>query len=558
MKLPLTKRYIPAVASIAIFIILSHYLTNELISSNNDYAKLINISGKQRMLSQRLVILGANFNKRQTTKAKIELEDALKEIETAHKYLLTKIVTPKMNSIYFENGLDRDLRSYLLNFHDLLIATEKNYVEHTRDYSKFILIQLDSVVKEYERYANEQLEILEKNEFYLMLATLFVLVIEVVFVFTPAANQIEQDTSKLAEKQEYEYNIVESNSTAIIAIDWTGRIITYNIKAQEVFGWTKKEMLGKRNLSFIIPDKHKKSHANSSKKYLTSGESCGIMHTTRELEGLKKDGTIFPIRISFGGKYKPKGSIVTANIADITEEKEREHFMIQQAKMASLGEMLGNIAHQWRQPLSTISTSASGVVVKYKYGVLKDEDIPEHMETIKRNAQFLSETIDTFGDFIKEDKRHEEVILQDKIINILKITETTLKENYIELKNNIDQESPVKLVMATGELSQVIINIINNAKDVLIENQIKNPWIKLGLKKIGKKVILTIEDNGRGIPKEVMSKIFDPYFTTKHKSQGTGLGLHMSQKIIQNSLHGNLYVKNTKNGAKFFIELPIA
>ena len=112
--------------------------------------------------------------------------------------------------------------------------------------------------------------------------------------------------------------------------------------------------------------------------------------------------------------------------------------------------------------------------------------------------------------------------------------------------------------MVTGELEQVIINIINNSKDILLEKEVENPWVKLELIEEKDKVIITIEDNGGGIPESVLPKIFNPYFTTKHQSQGTGLGLHMSYKIITESLNGKLYVKNAKEGAKFFIELPLS
>ena len=111
--------------------------------------------------------------------------------------------------------------------------------------------------------------------------------------------------------------------------------------------------------------------------------------------------------------------------------------------------------------------------------------------------------------------------------------------------------------MIDWELSQVIINIISNAKDILLEKNIKNAWIKIDCIKEENKAIITIQDNGGGISNDILPKIFDPYFTTKHQSKGTGLGLHMSQRIVQENLNGNLYVKNTTDGAKFYIEIPL-
>ena len=147
--------------------------------------------------------------------------------------------------------------------------------------------------------------------------------------------------------------------------------------------------------------------------------------------------------------------------------------------------------------------------------------------------------------------------IQDAIDKSLTIVESSLKSKYIELVNNIDYTQPIKMKLVIGELSQVIINLLNNSKDIIIEKKIAEPWIKLDLIKYDERVVITIEDNGGGIPSDIIHKIFEPYFTTKHQSQGTGLGLHMSYKIIVESLNGKLYVENTKDGAKFFVELPL-
>lgn len=114
-----------------------------------------------------------------------------------------------------------------------------------------------------------------------------------------------------------------------------------------------------------------------------------------------------------------------------------------------------------------------------------------------------------------------------------------------------------KIYISQSEFMQVIINILNNAKDVLLERKVNDPWVKINHIFENDSVIITIEDNGGGIKEDILPKIFEPYFTTKHQSQGTGLGLHMSYKIITESMNGNIYAKNTNNGAKFFIKLPL-
>ena len=242
---------------------------------------------------------------------------------------------------------------------------------------------------------------------------------------------------------------------------------------------------------------------------------------------------------------------------EVEKNRQNELRLLEQSKMAAMGEMIGNIAHQWRQPLSIISTAATGAIIQKEWGVLSDKDLKKNLELIDENSQYLSKTIDTFRDYLKEEKEYQEVIVQTRIKKALNIIQSSLDNNYIELIHNLDEIEPIKIKLVVGELSEVIINIINNAKDAIKERAIKNSWIKIHLETVDNRVTISIEDNAGGIPTNILPKIFDPYFTTKHKSQGTGLGLHMSYKIVNESLNGKLYVKNTKYGAKFFIDLPL-
>jgi PAS domain S-box-containing protein len=239
------------------------------------------------------------------------------------------------------------------------------------------------------------------------------------------------------------------------------------------------------------------------------------------------------------------------------ENLERDKVLFEQSKNAQMGEMIGNIAHQWRQPLSVISTAASGMKISKEYDLLTDEKMYEMVDKILKNTEFLSKTIDTFRDYIKEEKTYKEIVLQDRINNAINIIDASLTNNHIKLINKIDELEPVKMTLIVGELSQVIINILNNAKDVMIQNDVEEKWLKIELIRQDYKAIITIEDSGGGIKEDVLPKIFNPYFTTKHQFQGTGLGLHMSKEIVEKHLNGKLYAKNTQYGAKFFIELPI-
>lgn len=232
--------------------------------------------------------------------------------------------------------------------------------------------------------------------------------------------------------------------------------------------------------------------------------------------------------------------------------------LIQQSKMASMGEMLENIAHQWRQPLSSISVEASSVILDLELSLPIDNDnLKQKMNNIISRSNYLSSTIDTFRNFLKEKKDFTQVVLQDRLKLVYQVIGTVLKDAHINLIHEEKTNSDIKINMVLGELDQVLINIINNAKDILIEKNIVEPWIKIITESSTTEVIISIEDNAGGIPEHIIDRIFEPYFTTKHQSQGTGLGLHMSYKIITESLNGNIYVKNTNSGAKFTITLPI-
>jgi len=242
---------------------------------------------------------------------------------------------------------------------------------------------------------------------------------------------------------------------------------------------------------------------------------------------------------------------------NIANEKLKEKYIQEQAKMASIGEMIESISHQWRQPLNTINGLSSLMIRRAEKGKLSQEDIEKYLHTILGQTKHLSETVDIFRNFMKEKKEYKTVILQNRILQALSIVSVPLSDNFINLKVNISQDNPIHIKLVTGELAQVIINIVNNAKDVLIEKHIDNPWVEVRLSQENNNAVISIEDNAGGIPKDVLPKVFERYFTTKDDKKGTGIGLYMSKNIVTHSLHGDIYVKNSEYGAKFFIVIPI-
>lgn len=261
-----------------------------------------------------------------------------------------------------------------------------------------------------------------------------------------------------------------------------------------------------------------------------------------------------------------KGEIVSlvGYITDITLLKEHDKVMFQQAKMASLGEMIGNIAHQWRQPLSTITTAASGLKLHRELKILTNESFLESINAIMRNSNYLSETIDDFKNYIKNNREQENFLLKNIINKNLLLLEGNIKTNHITIIKDFDNE--IELFGRHHDLIQVTMNIINNAIDLLKTKSMNDEkLIFITTQQLSNSISLQIKDNAGGIPEDIMDRIFEPYFTTKHQSQGTGLGLYMSHNII-NNMGGEIFITNLDylhndtqyTGALFTIELPLS
>jgi len=259
---------------------------------------------------------------------------------------------------------------------------------------------------------------------------------------------------------------------------------------------------------------------------------------------------------------------VVVTLEDITQElmrqkelKAKSILLQQQSRLAALGEMIGNIAHQWRQPLSVITMVISGMKVKQDFGIpITDESISEVTDTIMNQANYLSKTIDDFRDFIKNDTIQESFNLSQVINDTANLLDATLKSNYIKLTLTTDDT-----LVYTGEpnqLSQVIMNIVNNAKDAFTEKNQKHKEIVIKSWQDDHSIKIEVTDNAGGIDEEIKEKIFDPYFTTKHQSQGTGLGLFICSNIIQKYFDGKITIEDVEEkieedvytGTKFIIE----
>ncbi len=233
---------------------------------------------------------------------------------------------------------------------------------------------------------------------------------------------------------------------------------------------------------------------------------------------------------------------------------EKDHLLNQKSRSASMGEMIENIAHQWRQPLNILALVIQDIYISGQLGTLDADKLEENYSKANNVLQYMSQTIDDFRNFLKESDSIEVFALDDIFQSIEHIMIPSLKVHNISI--TLPHADGLHIEGNRNEFLQVILNIIKNAQDAIISNNIKKGTIAVTATKVDSKIVISIQDNAGGIAPEHIDKIFDPYFTTKHKSQGTGIGLYMSKQIIEKNRDSKLSVSNTKEGANFTIEVP--
>ena len=352
--------------------------------------------------------------------------------------------------------------------------------------------------------------------------------------------------------------ILENAGDAIHILDIDGNIFMFSDSFANSLGYTNDEIT-----KLEVRDWDKEFNSEDIYQLIQNPKTFEAVHT-------RKDGTSFPVEIRTAGVMLDGKMYLYAASRDITERKiaqeqlrQKDMLLYQQSKMASMGEMIGNIAHQWRQPLSLISTTVTGLGVKMELGMQVEQgEMIEELNRVNDTVQFLSRTIDDFQDYLKPQQQNEEFNIKDVIIKNLAMFGKAFENNNIEIIMNFED---IHIKNSQNELLQVVLNILNNAKDALKEIREENRMIFITIYKENKNAVISIKDNAYGVPKNVLPNIFDAYFTTKHKSQGTGLGLYMSYQIITNRFHGMIEVTNDEylyegksyKGANFKIIIPI-
>jgi len=247
--------------------------------------------------------------------------------------------------------------------------------------------------------------------------------------------------------------------------------------------------------------------------------------------------------------------IISRNIyKTVLDNQKKDKLFLKQSKLAAMGEMVGAIAHQWRQPLNTLALQTQFIEDDFEDGLVDEKYLNNYAKESMKMINFMSKTIDDFRNFFTIDKIKKEFSVREKISQTSNMLISQLKSHEIELDSC---ENDFTILGYESEFQQVILNLINNAKDALVENEVNSPKITIDVKTNKDEGIITIKDNAGGIPSEVIDRIFEPYFTTKEQGKGTGLGLYMSKMIIEDNMGAEISVKNEKEGAVFTINFKL-
>ena len=239
---------------------------------------------------------------------------------------------------------------------------------------------------------------------------------------------------------------------------------------------------------------------------------------------------------------------------ELAKNREKDHLLIQQSRLAAMGEMVHNIAHQWRQPLNSLSLIVSNLHDDFRFNTMTPETLDRDVSSVRRLIEKMSSTIDDFREFFRPDREESQFDQVEATRDAIAIIEATLKNNNIA----VELEVPSHPLMVTGfhnQYAQAVLNLLANAKESIMEHKTGDGRIRMTLEEQEGNAVLSVEDNGGGIPEKILPKLFEPYFTTK--DQGSGVGLYMVKMIIERNMRGKVSARNTDHGAKFMLSVPL-
>jgi len=369
----------------------------------------------------------------------------------------------------------------------------------------------------------------EKSDYSLLWKTIFVFIIILLFVVYKNRQLLQYQKKLELAKSETEKSLknfktlIELNVAGILIIR-DKKIKYLNDESVNILGYSLKDELINKDISTIF-----------NKENLSNLHNILAYSDSYEISAISKTKTAIPILLKGQAIEFDNLPSYIISLVDLTDIKNKEEVMLHQTKMASLGEMIENIAHQWRQPLSSISTTSSGLKLQKEFNQLTDKKLNDSLDYITETTKFLSETIDDFQNYLKKDKLKKEFNVLNSIEKVISLIKGSFVNSIITIKKDLND---CLVYSYENELNQVLLNILSNAKDALDSIDEKTKYIYISSHMIEEYAVIEIIDNGGGIEKDIINRVFDPYFTTKHKSQGTGLGLYMTHNIVTDSIKG--------------------
>ena len=340
--------------------------------------------------------------------------------------------------------------------------------------------------------------------------------------------------------------IVDTAIEGIVTIGANGLIETVNGAAERLFGYTHTELLG-RNVAMLMPEPYRSEHDDYLRRYLTTGERR-IIGIGREVTGLRKDGTEFPLHLAVGAASIGDRLFFTAVLRDITQDKDIQMKLAQTERLAAVGELAAGVAHEVNNPINTIINCAQ---------LIADGDDPKsNCQVIAEEGQRIAEIVQDLLRFARDDRdRPQPTSLPEVVQRTLRLVGENWKRHGIAL--TVDVPLTLPLVQARPQqLQQVLLNLLINAKDALVQGHCENRKVVLAAEAVQNGVQFCVKDNGPGIPASLGHRIFEPFVTTKRARGGTGLGLSISKSIVE-GYGGTIGVESTPgHGATFCVWLP--
>jgi PAS domain S-box-containing protein len=373
------------------------------------------------------------------------------------------------------------------------------------------------------------------------------------------SRDLEWNITKRMEVETYYKTLFNVANDAIVLSNDLA-YVECNQKAVEMFGLPREELLTKTILD-CSPELQPDGSRSSDRLATILQDSRNGKQNVFRWSFIRADGVEFPASVGLTSFRLNNRDLVLSSIRDISKRVDAEMQLMQAQKMAAVGEMLGAIAHQWRQPLNTLSTYISSLQAAYYNQVLSKEVVERVVAGASDQITFMSKTIDDFRNFFKPSKTKGPIDLLKAIISAVKLMEAQMRHNRIKLTvKNLTGANSLMVFGYEGEFIHVLVNILANAKDAILENDSKTEGTtdrNIDIVILGSRDLAIVEiiDNGGGIPGHLLLKIFNPYYTTKSTSSGTGMGLYMSKMIVEKEMGGELRAENTETGARFTIRL---